>query len=122
MPSKFRGSSSWKTQPNSHILNLGQMLFKPGSHDFSIASIRTQFLSTAERLPESRSLLEELVRPEALGLASREFYSRSKDRPKLRQLIEDWAVRCHLATRPVENWWIYTVAISALKHRCIGPL
>ena len=97
------------------------LLFAAGQSTVAVAFQRSRFLEAAQRIPASKALLLQLFSPKAQKLTWQN-HGTSDPSPELVQYIQNWAVRCHLAGRPVENWWIFGVAIGELRREYFGPL
>src|SRR5262249_51067255 len=102
------------------------LFHKPASQTPAVASARVDFLNTALAIPDSRALLMKLFDKETLYLARKNMRMNrmnpfAEPGPVLEHRIEEWAVGCHLADRPVRDWWIFAVAKDLLGRRLHGP-
>ncbi len=104
-------------------------MWKPKTNTDWVARQRLRFLHTAMTFPKAKEKLDSLLDSETFRLAQRKFarnYAQNSEAERkasqeLINRIETWAIETGLARTPVQNYWIFDVAMTMLRDLVNGP-
>ena len=100
------------------------LLWKPKTNTDWVALQRLRFLDKAMKFPGAKEKLDRLLDAEILELARQDFEEDPTNRtPSIAivNAIETWAIDAGLARKPVEDYWIFEMAINRLRDLVHGP-